>query len=255
MDALFLVYSFLLGLCVGSFLNVCISRMPRGESVVRPRSRCPDCGAELAWYENVPVLSYLWLRGRCRHCRGSISPRYPAVELAAGGLWLGSAALYGASWEGLEAAVLLSLLLAIAVVDGRHQIIPDPLSLGGLGAGLALSLFPGGIGPLESAAGAAVGFVLLWTVARVGERVMDVPVMGGGDVKMLAMAGAFVGPAGTLLTVFLASLAGAAVYGPVAILRGERLLRLPFGIFLAVGAAAAYLAGEAIGAWYLGLFA
>lgn len=254
METTFHVYAFLLGLCVGSFLNVCISRLPRGESVVRPRSRCPRCGETLAWYENVPLLSYLWLRGRCRHCREAIPARYPLVELAAGGLWLAAALFYGGTWLALQAAVLLSLLLAIAVVDGREGIIPDPLSLGGLGAGLALSLFPGGIGPLASAAGAALGFGLLWSVSRIGERLMDTPVMGGGDVKMLAMMGSFVGPAGTLLALFLAALSGAAVYGPVAVVRGERLLRLPFGVFLAVGGAATFLAGDAIGAWYLGLF-
>lgn len=255
MELIFRSYAFLLGLAVGSFLNVCVTRLPVGGSVVRPRSRCPRCGETLAWYDNLPLVSYLWLRGRCRHCGGSIPVRYPLAELATGGIWLLAAVLFGPTWVALQAAVFLSLLLAIAMVDGRHQVIPDPLSLGGLAAGLALSLFPGGVDPLAAGSGAAVGFGVLWLVSWAGERLVDVPVMGGGDVKMLAMMGAFLGPAGVLLALFLASVAGALVYGPVAIVRRQRALRLPFGVFLAVGGTAAYLAGDALGAWYLGLFA
>lgn len=253
LEPLFHVYATVLGLCVGSFLNLCVARLPAGRSVVRPRSRCPACGQTLSWWENIPVLGYLWLRGRCRHCGERISPWHPAMELATAGLWLAAAVLYGATWVALQAAVFLSLLLAIAVVDGRHKLIPDPLSLGGLGAGLALALFPGGIGPLASAAGAAVGFSILWLVSRAGEWLVDMPVMGGGDVKMLAMMGTFLGPAGVLMALFLASLAGALVYGPVALIRRERALRLPFGVFLAVGGAAGFLAGDAIGSFYLEL--
>lgn len=248
---LFVVYAGVLGAAVGSFLNVCIARLPEGESVVRPRSRCPRCSAPIAWYDNVPVLSWLLLRGRCRHCGEPISPVYPAVELAAVGIWAGVAHLYGPTWEGLVGAVLLSLLLAIAVVDARHYLIPDPLSLGGLAGGLALSLLPGEPTPLASAAGAATGFAVLWVVGWAGEKAFRKPAMGGGDMKMMAMVGAFLGPVGALLTIFLGAAAGSLIFGPISLKTGKLV---PFGVFLALGAAVAFFAGDALVGWYLSLF-
>lgn len=248
---LFVVYAGVLGAAVGSFLNVCIARLPEGESVVSPRSRCPRCSASIAWYDNVPVVSWLVLRGRCRHCGEPISPVYPAVELAALSIWAGVAYLYGPTWEGLVGAVLLSLLLAIAVVDARHYLIPDPLSLGGLAGGLALSLLPGEPGPLASAAGAAAGFVVLWVVGWAGEKAFRKPAMGGGDMKMMAMVGAFLGPVGALLTIFLGAAAGSLIFGPVSLKTGKLV---PFGVFLALGGAVTFFAGDALVGWYLSLF-
>ncbi len=249
--ALFLVYAGIVGAAVGSFLNVCIARLPAGESIVRPRSRCPRCAARIAWYDNVPLLSWLWLRGRCRHCGEGISPVYPLVEAAGAAVWVGMAVLYGPTWQALSGAVLTSLLLAIAVIDARHYLIPDALSLGGLAAGLALSLLPGEPGPLAAAGGAATGYAVLWAVGWAGEKAFRKPAMGGGDMKMMAMVGAFVGPVGALLTVFLGAAAGSLVFGPVSLKTGKLV---PFGVFLALGAALTFVAGDALVGWYLGLF-
>lgn len=250
-EALYVAYAGFLGAAVGSFLNVCIARLPEGESVVAPRSRCPACGARIRWYDNLPLLSYLWLRGRCRDCGERISPIYPIVEAAGAAVWAGAAFLYGPGWEALHAAVLLSLLLAIAVTDARHYLIPDALSLGGLAAGLALALLPGPPSPLMAVAGAAAGFALLYAVAWAGERAFRKPAMGGGDIKMMAMVGAFLGPAGALLTIFLGAVAGSVIFGPIS-LKTDRLV--PFGVFLALGGAAALLVGDQLVAWYLGFF-
>lgn len=246
-DAVYWTYAALLGAATGSFLNVCVARLPAEESVVRPSSRCPGCAARIAWYDNIPILSYLWLGGRCRHCGERISTQYPLVEASTAAIWLGMALHFGPSWRALEGAVLFSLLLGIALIDARHYLIPDVMSIGGLAAGLALSLLPGGVGPLEAAGGAAGGFALLWLVGAAGEWWLDRPAMGGGDMKLLAMIGAFLGPVDTLLSLFLGALTGTVVFGPVSLKTGKLV---PFGVFLALGAALAFLFGEPLTAWY-----
>ncbi|HEX7239511.1 MAG TPA: prepilin peptidase, partial [Longimicrobiaceae bacterium] len=183
-DFLLYAYAALIGAAIGSFLNVCILRLPEGESVVSPPSRCPSCGTRLAWYDNVPVLGWAWLRGKCRTCRTPISPLYPLVELATALLWVAAAVRYGLSWQALSAAVFFTLLLGIAMTDARKYIIPDEFSLGGLAAGLALAFAPGGITPQNSVMGAVLGYGLLWLVGTVGEWMFRKPAMGGGDVKM-----------------------------------------------------------------------
>ncbi len=247
LDAVYWTYAALLGAATGSFLNVCVVRLPEEESVVRPPSRCPGCAARIAWYDNIPVLSYLWLRGRCRHCGERISARYPAVEASTAAIWLGMALQYGPSWRALEGAILFSLLLGIALIDARHYLIPDVMSIGGLAAGLALSLLPGGVEPLKAAGGAAGGFALLWAVGAAGEWWLDRPAMGGGDMKLLAMIGAFLGPIDTLLSLFLGALTGTVVFGPISLKTGRLV---PFGVFLALGAALAFLFGDPLTEWY-----
>lgn len=237
----------LLGAALGSFLNVCVTRMPAGDSVLRPRSRCPACRAPIRWRDNLPVLSWILLRARCRDCGGPISWRYPAIELATALAWGGVAWLYGASATALTGAVLFTLLLAIAVIDARHYIIPDPLSLGGCAAGLALSALPGSTPPLGAVAGAVLGFGLLHVVGWLGEKAFRKPALGGGDVKMMAMVGAFLGPGGVLLTIFVGALAGSLVYGPVSLRTGKPV---PFGTFLALGAAVTFLFGDTLFDWY-----
>jgi leader peptidase (prepilin peptidase) / N-methyltransferase len=248
-DAYLLALAALLGAAIGSFLNVCIVRLPEGLSVVAPRSRCPRCGAAIGWRDNVPVLSWLWLRGRCRGCAKPISPLYPLVELATALIWVGMAWHFGITWEALSGAIFFTLLLGIAVTDARTYTIPDAFSLGGLVLALALAFAPGGIEPLRSALGAVTGLALLWVVGTLGAWIFRKPAMGAGDVKMMAMVGAFVGPLGVLLTLFLGALVGTVIFGPISLRTGKLV---PFGIFLAVGAAVTFLVGEQLIAWYAG---
>ena len=243
----FLVYAGVLGASVGSFMNVCVSRLPHGESLVRPRSKCPGCGGPIAWYDNIPLLSWLLLRGRCRQCLESISIQYPVVELVTAAIWVGMALLYGPTWRSLQGSILFSLLLTISLIDARHYLIPDALSLGGLGAGLALALLPGPPSILTALIGAALGFGVLLAVGVLGEWVFKKPAMGGGDIKMMAMVGAFLGPAGAMLTIFLGALAGTIVFAPLSL---KTKKEVPFGVFLGLGAAIAFLFGEALVDWY-----
>jgi leader peptidase (prepilin peptidase) / N-methyltransferase len=246
-----LVFAALLGACLGSFLNVCAYRWPEEQSVVSPPSRCPGCDTPIRWYDNVPVLGWLWLRGRCRSCRAPISAQYPLVELATAGIWVMAAWRFGISWQALSVGVFFTILLGIALSDARFYIIPDEFSLGGLLLGLALAFAPGGISPLRALLGAVVGFVLLWAVSVAGEWAFKKEAMGGGDIKMMAMVGAFLGPIGVLLTVFLGALVGTLVFAPISYRTGKLV---PFGIFLALGAAVTELFGEALIAWYVGAF-
>lgn len=241
----------IMGSLLGSFLNVCVYRLPRDESVIRPRSRCPACGRPIAWYDNVPVLSYVLLQARCRHCGAVISVQYPIVELAIALVWAGAVAWHGPSVAALSAALLATLLVGIALTDARHYVIPDEFSLGGLGAGLALAVAPGGIAPLEAVIGAALGFGILWVAGAVGTWALKQDAMGGGDLKMMAMVGSFLGWRGVLLTIFLGAAAGTAVYAPL-LLRKPRPL-VPFGVFLAVGAFLTAAAGDRLVAWYVAL--
>ena len=263
------VFAGIWGAMLGSFLNVCVWRLPRDESVIRPGSHCPGCGKPIAWYDNVPLLSWIVLGARCRHCRTPISVQYPLVELAVALIWAGAVLWWGASWEALSAALLTTLLLGIALTDARHYLIPDEFSLFGLGAGLALSFVPGGISPLGSLVGAAAGFALLWVVKAGGDwalargmirgeelaQVLEAgekpTTLGGGDLKMMAMVGSFLGWQGVLLTAFVGSLAGVVVFLPLLLLK--RRSPIPFGVFLAVGAVVTLVVGDALIAWYQGM--
>jgi leader peptidase (prepilin peptidase)/N-methyltransferase len=248
-DVIVRVFGFLLGAVLGSFLNVCILRWPADQSVVRPPSRCPKCGYGLRWYDNIPVVSWLLLQGRCRQCRAPISIQYPLVELATALIWGGLVWWHGPSLEALRGAVFLTILLGIAMTDAREFIIPNEFSLGGLALGILLSL-PGGFHVIGgSLFGAAVGFGLLWLVAYLGRLAFKEEAMGGGDVKMMAMVGAFTGWVGVLLTIFLGALLGSIVFAPV-LLRPGKKQHVPFGIFLAVGGVATWFFGSAIVAWY-----
>ncbi len=246
-DGIIPVYAVLLGLAVGSFLNVCILRLPAGGSILRPRSSCPKCGRQLSWFENVPVLSFLALRGRCRSCGARISIQYPLVELGTGLVWLGSVLYFDSLWQAAAAAVFGTLLLGIAVTDAREYIIPDEFSLGGLVLGLGFSLAPGPPAPLWSVIGAALCFVLMYGVAVAGEWVFKKPALGGGDIKMMAMVGAFLGPLHAVLTIFVGSAIGAVIFGPIGLKTGKLV---PFGVFLALGAAVVFVFGDAMVAWY-----
>jgi leader peptidase (prepilin peptidase)/N-methyltransferase len=241
----------ILGLMLGSFLNVCTLRWPSEESVVKPPSHCPGCGMQIRWYDNIPVLSYLILRGKCRACGASISPQYPIVELATGLIWAGSFMQYGLTVESARGAVFLTILLGIAITDARFYIIPDEFSLGGGLLGLAFAPFPGGLTLLEASLGAGLGFGLLWLVAKFGTWLFKKDAMGGGDLKMMGMVGAFLGVPGVFLTLFLGALLGSVVFGPISWKTGKLV---PFGIFLAVGASVSYGWGELFIRWYTTTF-
>lgn len=247
-SSLLAIVAGLFGLLIGSFLNVCIVRLPADQSVVTPRSRCPTCGTPVEWRDNIPVLSWLLLGGKCRSCRAPISILYPLVELTVGLLWAAVALRYGVGIEGVKAALFGTLLLGIALTDAREYIIPDEFTWGGLILGLIISAAGGFQALLWALFGAAVGFAILWLVGLVGKAVFKEEAMGGGDIKMMAMVGSFLGWQGVLLTIFLGALAGSAIFLPLALVGRKKLV--PFGVFLALGAAVTYLVGPAILDWY-----
>jgi leader peptidase (prepilin peptidase)/N-methyltransferase len=252
---LWCVEAFLLGLVVGSFANVVIHRLPIGESVVTPRSRCPRCRNPIATRDNLPVLSWILLRGRCRHCAEPISARYPLVELANAGLWLGVALVYGVSVRAVIGALLATALLVLALIDLDHQLLPDAITKPGILAGLLASLLPGPPEPLSSVAAAVAGYLGCAAIYHLWLWLRGVDALGRGDWKMIAMLGAFFGYEGMLLAVLLATFAGSVVGVTLIQMRWiEHSTRVPLGTFLAAGGLATLLAGERILTWYRGLF-
>lgn len=242
------------GLLIGSFLNVVIHRVPRKESLVSPASRCPKCGNVLRWYDNIPVVSYAMLGGRCRRCRAPISIRYPLVELITAIVFVAHYVAFG--WTPLLAVRLLfgAALVALFAIDLEHHLLPDVITLPGIAVGLAASLFlPPGL--VESLIGLLIGGGVLWLIGEAYYRYSGEEGMGGGDVKMLAMIGAFLGWKLVLVTLVLSSVAGSVLgLAIIAVKRGGMKYALPFGTFLALGALAASLIGGRIVNWYAGQF-
>ncbi len=236
MPPLLLIGAFLLGACLGSFFNVLIYRLPREESIVRPASRCPSCGRPVRARENVPIVSFLMLRGKCAGCGGGISWRYPAVEAASGVGFLLIAWADGPGFVLLRDLVFFSLLVPIVFIDIDHRIIPDELSLGGLAAGILLSFLPGGDWK-GALAGAVLGGGILFVTAAGYRKVTGIEGLGGGDIKLLAMIGAFLGWRGALFTIFFGSLLGVAG-GLVAMRKGDDGLKtaIPYGPYLCTAA-------------------
>jgi leader peptidase (prepilin peptidase) / N-methyltransferase len=252
----------LLGLAFGSFLNVCIWRIPRGESIVAPPSHCPRCNKLIAGYDNIPVLSYIILRGRCRHCRKPISIRYPLVEALTGALFLAAFARFGPAWPAVKAAVLICLLVSTALIDLDLQIIPFQLSIPGIALGLAGAFLPPQMVPdafIAAAAGAGfVGFaILLWrhVLSGIFRRfgVDQKEGMGFGDLPYAAMIGAFIGWRALVVALF-AAVAFGVVGGLVARAAGRNKAGqpVPFGPFLALGGLVGLFFGDTIFAWYVG---
>ena len=256
----------LAGLVIGSFLNVCIHRLPRRESVVRPRSRCPNCSKPVSARDNIPVLSFLLLKGRCRSCREHISLQYPVVEAATSALFAAAWIRFGWSTTFVVCCFFLALIVILSVIDLYHRILPDVLTLGGLAAGVLLS-------PLQdpeffrweartasipawdhlgfSLLGAGLGGGFLWLIAALYRRFSGVDGMGFGDVKMTAMLGAFLGWKCAMLSVFLGSVIGAVSGSIYMRTRSKgRTYPLPFGTFLGMAAVAAALWGPGILRWY-----
>jgi leader peptidase (prepilin peptidase) / N-methyltransferase len=241
------------GLLVGSFLNVCIFRLPRDMSVVTPRSRCARCNRYLAWYENVPVVSWVVLRGRCRTCGERISWMYPLVEVCTAIVFVAIYLLYGVTLLGLSRLILACSLLVLFVIDLQHKILPNVITLPGIVVGFLFSLFlpPGW---LASLIGILLGGAVPYAIAEVYLRLRGEEGLGMGDVKMLAMIGAFLGWQLMLLTLVLASLVGSVVgLGFIAAGYGRKFA-LPFGTFLAAAAVVSAVAGDGILEWYLGYY-
>jgi len=273
------VAAILFGLVIGSFLNVSIHRIPRGQSVVRPRSSCPHCGRPIAFYDNIPLLSYLILRGRCRHCDASISPQYPVVEALNALLWLLCVVHFGMTLSTLLYAVFTSAMLALAFIDATHRILPHGITFGGLALGLAtapwqmlhqaqeqqlaianfFALFsvrlehPWLISWLDSLLGMVCGAGMLLVVAVGYYLVRKEEGMGHGDIVMMGFVGAVLGPQLAFLTILLGSFAGAVV-GILLIHRTrDSKYQIPFGTFLGMAAVVVLFWGNAILHWYWNL--
>jgi leader peptidase (prepilin peptidase) / N-methyltransferase len=265
----------LFGLLIGSFLNVCIYRWPRDLSVVRPRSHCVACGKTIAWYDNLPVASYLVLRARCRHCGARISWRYPVVELATGLLFFYFVARLGATPAALKMCVFSAILVALAFSDLEERILPDEFTLGGMAVGLVFAAFvpvPESIAQaalwlagisvsgrvqwlVEAACGAAVPAFFLWLAGWLYRHVRHREGLGLGDVKLIAMVGSFLGLSGALLTLVAGSLAGTVIgYSYIrATGKDASSYELPLGTFLAIAALGIAIAAQKILNWYGGL--
>lgn len=255
-----LVFAF--GAVVGSFFNVCIHRMPREESVVRPPSHCPRCNQLIRWFDNIPLFSWVALGGKCRYCKESISPRYLFIELLTAGLFLAVWLKYELSWLAPIYWVLVGGLIVATFIDFEHYIIPNEITYGGVVAGLALSLaYPGlhGVNTmmssfLHSLVGALTGGLTLLLIAWAGEKIFKKEAMGMGDVKFLAGIGAFLGCGGALFTIFASSLIGGLI-GLTLVVVGNRGWgsRLPYGPYLALGALVWVFGGNGLLNWYIQL--
>jgi leader peptidase (prepilin peptidase)/N-methyltransferase len=249
-----LLVAALLGAIVGSFLNVCIHRLPRRRSIVWPASACPGCGRHLAWFENVPVVSYLVLRGRCRTCAAPIGVRYPVVEALTALLFAGAWWYYGPGPLLVSRLVFGCMLIVLFAVDLEHHLLPNAVTLPGILVGLAFS-FVTDPGWRSSLVGILVGGGVLYLTAEVYYRVRHEEGLGMGDVKMLAMIGAFLGWQLTFVTLMMASFAGSALGGLLILFGGGGLkTALPFGTFLALGAVLAATVGSPILEWYLDMW-
>lgn len=263
MDTLWAIYSFVVGACFGSFLNVCISRWPEGLSVVKPRSRCPNCGHQIGAMENIPIISWLVLRGKCRGCRNHISFQYPLVEILVGLVWLGSFLVFGLTFTAARVAVFVTVLFGIAVTDAKSYLIPDGFTVFGLiwVLGTAfISLFIGNgdpfVGAYQAIIGACVGAGAVAIAGWIGEITLKKEAMGFGDVTLMAVVGAAVGPNRALMTIFLGALVGAVTFlgivFPIAWMRAKSSKTefspplVPFGVFLAPAAVIALLWGDSI---------
>lgn len=245
------IVAFWLGCCLGSFYNVVIYRLPLNQSLAYPGSRCPGCGNEIRWYDNIPVFSYLFLGGKCRNCKASISVRYPIVEILTGIIALMLYRRYGLHPQfGIE-FVFFSLLLIIAFIDLDTQIIPNVLSLSGIVLGVVFSFFTPRLTWMDSLLGAFLGGGLLYLIAVGYEFIRKQEGMGGGDIKLLGMIGAFLGWPGVVFTVLASSVSGMIIALPFMLRKGEGLgVRIPYGPFLALGAVVYLFWGQLFYNWY-----
>ena len=268
------VFSFMMGACIASFLNVVIWRVPRGESIVSPPSHCPKCGAEIRWWQNLPILSWLALRGKCAKCRAPISPRYIIVETIGGVLFLAAFWRFGAFAPFMW--VWLALMIAGSFIDFDHQLLPDFVTVGGMVYGVVLSLAswlvapyirvpalplyptlqPFAVPPLNSLVGLVFGFGLLWLIRWLGTKAFKREAMGMGDVFLMGAVGALFGPVAVLMTLVLSSLFGSVV-GIALVLAAKarigRFVAIPYGPYICLGCLAWMFWGPELVAWYVSL--
>ena len=251
-----ILIAFSLGGMVGSFLNVCILRMPKDQSIVFPGSHCFSCQKPIAWYDNIPVWSFVALGAKCRHCRSKISWQYPAIELLCGALFVLFYIYFGLTPKGLLYLYFSLCLLALTLIDMRHKIIPDPLTLPAVVIGFAASCFFSEIqhqsswtgGALQSLGGLLLGGGFLYAAGTAAEWLMKKEAMGGGDVKLLAAIGAILGWPGVVWTLFVSSLAGSVIGVYLRFKHGEETI--PFGPYLALGAFLYLFVGPQAMQWY-----
>jgi leader peptidase (prepilin peptidase) / N-methyltransferase len=249
-----LILAGVLGLCVGSFLNVCIYRLPLEQSLAFPASHCMTCNRRLSWFENIPVVAWLALRGRCRTCHTRISIVYPLVEAFAGVMFVWAAWQYGMSWLLLSRLLLGCMLIVLFFIDLRHRILPNVITVPGTVAGFLLS-FVAPPGWISSLIGLVIGGLIPLALAEAYLKLRKIEGLGMGDVKMLALIGAFLGWQLVLLTLAVASVLGSLVgLGLIVAKRGSMKLALPFGTFLAIAAMFAAAYGDPIVTWYTGFY-
>jgi leader peptidase (prepilin peptidase) / N-methyltransferase len=272
------VFAFLLGACIGSFLNVCIARWPAGMSVVSPPSRCPSCERPIRARENIPIFGWLALRGRCAGCASRISPQYPLVELLIALVWLGAAALFGPTLLALRVAAFITLMVGIAITDAKHYVIPDGFTVFGLIWMIAVAFVAAFTGsdsafaaPYDAMMGALTGAGAIAIAGWLGEAALKREAMGFGDVTLMAVVGAALGPQRALLTIFIGAALGVMVFLAVVIPVGRIRARstgmdaatdtgltalplVPFGVFLAPAAVAALFYGDTLIQWYFTRF-
>jgi leader peptidase (prepilin peptidase)/N-methyltransferase len=273
------VIFFLVGAAIGSFLNVCIARWPLEQSIIRPPSRCPHCETPIKWSDNVPLLGWLRLGGKCRNCRAPISVVYPAVELVVALGWLLCALQFGASFTAVRVAVFGTVMLGIAITDAKHYVIPDGFTIFGLVFVLVTSVVSGARGeitpfatPWDALVGACAGAGAIAIVGWLGEVALKKEAMGFGDVTLMAVVGAALGPGRSLLVIFLGAAVGAITFllvvYPIVRFRGGSnrdaqielplgarkalMPQVPFGVFLAPAAVLALVFGQQLLDWYLG---
>ena len=241
------------GLCIGSFLNVCIYRLPEAQSIIHPRSSCPKCRNPIRFYDNIPIISYVFLRGQCRHCGTKIALRYPMVELLTGCFALGTYLKFGPTWASLIYFVFIAALIVITFIDLDHRIIPNVITLPGIPIFVAASLLIPDLSLIDSLIGVIAGGGSLLMVAWIYKLITHKDGMGLGDIKLLAMIGALVGWQGILMTIFVASATGtlAGILHMVQVRQKNMKLAIPFGPFLATGALVYIFWGEAIIRWYI----
>ena len=251
---------FVFGSIVGSFLNVCIYRIPRNISIIIPSSRCPSCNTPIRPWENIPILSYIFLGGRCRACKATISFRYPLVEFLNAALYVLVVWRFGFEWHALVYFIFCSALIVVTFIDLDFQIIPDRITLPGIPLGIIFGSFllldpfmrHLSLGIKSSFIGAFIGFGFYYLVAEAGYRILKKEAMGGGDIKLMTMIGGFLGWKGVILTTFLGSLSGAIIGVLLMLIKGREWgSKIPFGPYLALGAFMTLFFGQEIFYWYL----